>query len=725
MEYNFDGFGNESNEELELYVVLQVVMQELYTLCVVAYIAIEIVLKRYIHKYPRTVIRGPNRLQEQMDHINRLVRESDITCIEQLRMDRRCFMTLCHMVRTIGGLGHSKHVTLEEKMALFLYVLAHDLKVRKLKFNFFRSGETVSRHFNDVLKAVLRLQGHLLRTPNPITQACTDPRWNCFQNCLGALDGTYIKVRVPVVYQARYRTRKGEIATNVLGVCSQDMNFIYVLPGWEGSAADSRVLRDAINRPNGLRIPTGYYYLVDAGYTNGQGFLAPYRGQRYHLSVWRAGATPTSYQEFFNMKHASARNVIERCFGLLKIRWAILRCASYYPIRTQNRIITACCLLHNLIRREMPVDPIEERLNNDIEDQPQLGDDFVDTVETSNEWTGWRDTLAMQLYNNWLASMDSEVSSSRKKVKEKVDPSKPRRLWSPREEQCLINALMHIVNNGMKQDNAFKAGYLMKLEEKLLEMLPGTNLRGTPHIESKIKIWKKHYNCVAGMLGTSGFGWNDTEKRIDVESDSVWEAYVRRESDAKNLRNKSFPYFDSWIHIFGKDRATGEFAEGPADAVDAINAEEELLFNSLADDGTFLEHMGISSHIGEGINCSSSSSQRPPESSTKKNDNKKRPRGNDDVVEGLSMIANKLGEVFSATNEKLDFIGRRMGYEHDLASKRASLNDELIKLPIALDERLDACEIISQSAQKLDMFFSLTHDDKLRWVMRLLRRSAP
>ncbi|CAL5423842.1 unnamed protein product [Camellia sinensis] len=132
--------------------------------------------------------------------------------------------------------------------------------------------------------------------------------------------------------------------------------------------------------------------------------------------------------------------------------------------------------------------------------------------------------------------MDSEVSSSHKKVKEKVDPSKPRRLWSPREEQCLINALMHIVNNGMKQDNAFKAGYLMKLEEKLLEMLPGTNLRGTPHIESKIKIWKKHYNCVAGMLGTSGFGWNDTKKRIDVESDSVWEAYVQGNAQRPEVR---------------------------------------------------------------------------------------------------------------------------------------------------------------------------------------------
>ena len=66
-----------------------------------------------------------------------------------------------------------------------------------------------------------------------------------------------MKVLVPSVDKPRYRTRKGEIATNVLGVCSQDMQFIYVLPGWEGSASDSRVLRDAITRQNGLRVPTG------------------------------------------------------------------------------------------------------------------------------------------------------------------------------------------------------------------------------------------------------------------------------------------------------------------------------------------------------------------------------------------------------------------------------------------------------------------------------------
>jgi hypothetical protein len=76
-------------------------------------------------------------------------------------------------------------------------------------------------------------------------------------NCLGALDGTYIEVHVPKIDKPRFRSRKGQVATNVLGVCAPDMQFIYVLPGWEGSAADGRVLRDALSRPTGLRVPRG------------------------------------------------------------------------------------------------------------------------------------------------------------------------------------------------------------------------------------------------------------------------------------------------------------------------------------------------------------------------------------------------------------------------------------------------------------------------------------
>ncbi|XLR08020.1 hypothetical protein S83_035958, partial [Arachis hypogaea] len=49
-------------------------------------------------------------------------------------------------------------------------------------------------------------------------------------------------------------TEKGDTTTNVLGVVAPDMQFIYILAGWEGSAADSRVLRDALFR-NGFSVP--------------------------------------------------------------------------------------------------------------------------------------------------------------------------------------------------------------------------------------------------------------------------------------------------------------------------------------------------------------------------------------------------------------------------------------------------------------------------------------
>ncbi|KAK2373847.1 hypothetical protein QL285_074854 [Trifolium repens] len=218
----------------------------------------------------------------------------------------------------------------------------------------------------------------------------------------GALDGTYIKVNVPEADKSRYRTRKGEIATNVLGVCSPDLQFIYVLHGWEGSAADSRVLRDAISRPNGLKVPQGYYYLCDAGYMNGEGFHTPYRGQRYHLiSEWRNGLQPSTPKEFFNMKHSSARNVIERCFGLLKGRWAILREKSFYPVKTQGRIITACCLMHNHIRKEMVLDLLERNLGYDEVSDEVMSGDMITTVEPSTTWSQWRDNFALEIFNRW------------------------------------------------------------------------------------------------------------------------------------------------------------------------------------------------------------------------------------------------------------------------------------------------------------------------------------
>ncbi|CAI9294399.1 unnamed protein product [Lactuca saligna] len=184
------------------------------------------------------------------------------------------------------------------------------------------------------------------------------------------------------------------------------MQFIYVLPSWEGSAADGRILHSAMLRENGLQVSKGNCYLVDAGYTNGEGFLAPFRGQRYHLNTWLNGHRPEKAEEYFNMKHSAARNVIECCFGVLKKRWAILRSPSFYPIRTQNKIILACCLLHNFIQKELPYDPLDDDdiidTNNDEEDT-DLGSqvEHITTIGTSNEWMTFRENLANSMFYSW------------------------------------------------------------------------------------------------------------------------------------------------------------------------------------------------------------------------------------------------------------------------------------------------------------------------------------
>lgn len=114
---------------------------------------------------------------------------------------------------------------------------------------------------------------------------------------------------------------------------------------------------------------------------------------------------PQSREEFFNMKHSAARNVVERVFGVLKMRFGILRSYSYYPIRTQCRIVTACCLLHNLIKREMAMDPVEHEYTmweqQNLDNVPL--EEYITQVETSTEWTEMRDNLATQMYDDWLA----------------------------------------------------------------------------------------------------------------------------------------------------------------------------------------------------------------------------------------------------------------------------------------------------------------------------------
>ncbi|KAL8546946.1 hypothetical protein ACS0TY_006599 [Phlomoides rotata] len=198
------------------------------------------------------------RMPNQIRELNRLTRGNHYDCLENLSVDRNAFGRLCIILRNRGGLVDGKHVSVEEQVSMFLGILAHHKKNRVVRYTYNRSSQTVSHYVHLVLTAILQLHSILLVRPEPVPDDSTNHRWKWFKGCLGALDGTFVNVRVPTIDRGRYRTRKGQITTNVLAVCDTNMNFVYVLPGWEGSASDVRILRDSVNRPHGLKEITTY-----------------------------------------------------------------------------------------------------------------------------------------------------------------------------------------------------------------------------------------------------------------------------------------------------------------------------------------------------------------------------------------------------------------------------------------------------------------------------------
>ena len=63
----------------------------------------------------------------------------------------------------------------------------------------------------------------------------------------------------------------------ILAVCNFDIKFTWGLAGWEESAHDGRMLKDATETKE-FQIPVDKYCLDDAGDSNSDYLLVPYKG---------------------------------------------------------------------------------------------------------------------------------------------------------------------------------------------------------------------------------------------------------------------------------------------------------------------------------------------------------------------------------------------------------------------------------------------------------------
>ncbi|GMP62699.1 hypothetical protein CsSME_00024695 [Camellia sinensis var. sinensis] len=298
---------------------------------------------------------------------------------------------------------------------------------------------------------------------------------------------------------------------------------------------------------------------------------------------------------------------------------------------------------------------------------------------------------------------DTTVTSGcRKKGKGKAtaSSSRGRKVWTPKECDVFIRAMRDLFGEKWKADNGqFKCGFYSELEKLIILAFPGIDLRASPHIESKIKFWRRQYNLLTDMLRLSGFGWDDSEKMILVDSDQVWENYVKRDPDAKGMRNVPFIYYEDWVILFGKDRATGVLAKGPADMVDALEKEDQTTEECYTP-------------IVDLPDCSLSASGTPCNQGGLGTTSKKRAREAKGIAKGLVDMAIEFGSFFKKTNTTMEEITHRIGYAQDLSQARKLVNGELAKLRLNTNDRLRAATLIVKDAERVDLFFSLPEEKK-------------
>jgi len=238
-----------------------------------------------------------------------------------------------------------------------------------------RIGESTAREaLQHFCRAVIQVFGkHYLRAPNSIDVArlLEEGQNRGFPGMLGSIDCMHWEWRnCPTAWKGQF-TGRGKHPTMILeAVASHDLWIWHAYFGMPGSNNDINVLhRSPIfssylrgrSAPvefvvNGTNYNMGYY-LADGIYPEWAGFVKSIRHPMEQKT------------RHFAQQQESARKDIERAFGVLQTRFAVIRGPAYGWHRDQiNDIMMTCIILHNMIVE----DEQENAHNTDFLDIGQL-----------------------------------------------------------------------------------------------------------------------------------------------------------------------------------------------------------------------------------------------------------------------------------------------------------------------------------------------------------------
>ena len=55
----------------------------------------------------------------------------------------------------------------------------------------------------------------------------------------------------------------------------------------------------------------------------------------------------------------------------------------------------------------MPIDPLDVEMQETNLQSEELDDELITHIESTDEWTNWRDTLAQEMFTMWRSSRNN------------------------------------------------------------------------------------------------------------------------------------------------------------------------------------------------------------------------------------------------------------------------------------------------------------------------------
>ena len=252
------------------------------------------------------------------------------------------------------------------KLAITLRHLASGDKYNSMRFGWRVPHNTISLIVREVCQAII---DEYVQDVMPVP---TEPqkwleisegfitRWN-FPNTLGALDGKHVSCKCPPCSGSLYYNYKKFFSIVLLALVDADYKFVWADIGGRGAVSDAQQwnmceLREGMEDPdnNILHIPrpaplpndtqdVPYFIIADDAFALKPTLMKPYGGR-----------VLTHDERIFNYRLSRGRRVVENAFGILANRFQVLLTTMQQRPGTIRQIVTACMVLHNLMRLRYP-----------------------------------------------------------------------------------------------------------------------------------------------------------------------------------------------------------------------------------------------------------------------------------------------------------------------------------------------------------------------------------